>query len=195
MIIDRGRDWPYLRQQHGRIGEYKNDFAAWRRAYRASLDHIYGGMRPYLPERLHRVLDIGGGFSGISVLLDRHHGPFDLTIIDSLESPARRGKFYNHADRGKAFLRANGFRGDIQYIAPDNAALSQLLPFDLICSFAAWPFHVPYEEYGKYLRNWGDKSTIIILDVRKRWEKSVALQASGIIEEREKYRRIVYALA
>lgn len=183
-MIVKPQHWPYLKQQHGRIGIYKDDYSEWVYQYGLSMDKIYDNIRGYLPEKFKSVLDIGGGFSGISTKLP---GVFSLTVIDGLEDQAKRGGTTNNELLAKEFLGLNGVF-DVNYVSPENAA-NLVGKFDLIYSFASYPFHVKPEVYAKNLIRNSHEDTVFILEVRKGW--GVPLETVEVIYEEEKYERIV----
>lgn len=196
MFVDRQKHWPHLKQQHGRIGEHKADYLGWCDAYEESMASIYDNIRDYLPENIEKVLDIGGGFSGISALIAQRKGQFDLTVIDGLNDIPKRGKTYNSADLGIDFLRENHFMGDVSYIEPGKAAVATIRDqFDVILSFAAYPFHIAPTEYAFALKSWARPDTVIILEARRGWEEISGLVKKKTIFSEEKYERNIYALA
>lgn len=176
--------WPHLKQQHGRIGIYKDDFDEWCWHYEESLNKIYDNIAPYLPVNFINVLDIGGGFSGISTKLP---GSFSLTVIDGLDDKPKRVGTSNSQLLAKEFLGLNGVF-DVDYVSPEKSH-TIFKKFDLIYSFAAYPFHIPTDKYEKNLVRNSHISTVFILEVRRGW--NIPLKKIKTIYEEEKYERIL----
>ena len=183
MIIKK-EYWPYLKQQHGRIGIYKGDYQEWCRQYEISIDGIFENISPFLPSKIDNILDIGGGFSGISTKIP---GQFSLTVIDGLNDQPKRSGTINNETLAKEFLELNGIN-DSEYIPPENA-WRITKEFDLIYSFAAYPFHIRPEIYEKNIIKNSHKDTVFILEVRRGWE--IPLKIIETIFEEEKYTRVV----
>lgn len=177
---------PYLKQQHGRIGEFKHDDHLWVDAYLRSIEQIFENIKPYIPHNVHNVLDIGGGFSGISTKLDPE---IYLTVIDGLHDQAKRARTYNDAGMGMEFLRLNGIE-NVEYFSPEGAHHIEK-KFDLIYSFAAYPFHIKPEVYEELLIKNSHKDTVFILEVRRGWNLPKNLKWIKVIFEEKKYARIV----
>lgn len=183
MIIKK-QHWPYLKQQHGRIGIYKDDFEEWCWQYKLSLDRIFENISPFLPEKIDSILDIGGGFSGISTKMP---GSFSLTVVDGLDDPPRRNGTSNNGLLAKEFLGLNGVF-DSEYVHPkDSHKIDK--KFDLVYSFAAYPFHIEPLVYSELLLKNSHERTVFILEIRKGWK--VPLEITNTLFEEEKYIRVV----
>jgi hypothetical protein len=183
-LIVKPQHWPHLKQQHGRIGAFKDDYPEWCRQYDLSMNRIYKNIEPYLPANIDAAMDIGGGFSGISTLIN----PRKLTVIDGLDDPPRRAGTSNNELLAREFLGLNGLL-NVEYVDPHNSD-SIKTKFDLIYSFASYPFHVPPENYFHILKNNAHKDTVFIFEVRRGW--TLPLKFIKTIYEEPKYERSIY---
>jgi hypothetical protein len=169
---------PYLLVQQGRIADLGG--AEWVKAYgdglRANLDAI----RPFLPEKIEGVLDIGGGMGGIDALINFEHGGcIDVVIVDGDRDPPAvpkgkgAGKTYSNCAAAFEFLCANGVVHPKFLIAPkdpdtkfEKAFLSTIEPVDLVLGVQSWGFHFPPSLHMPLAYAFSKVGTIWILDVR-----------------------------
>lgn len=169
----------YLVIQHGSVSDKRHDRQEWERAYVESIERLFTHIRPFLPEKATSIVDIGGGLSGISVLLSRHYrGRVHFLIVDGTdEEPVvvRHSRPFSNAAVAKRFLKANGVT-KVEFMEP---ATAQMLSwndreFDLAVSFASYCFHYPPTEYLAL----ASSAKVKIFDVRHRYRES-AMECFG----------------
>lgn len=124
----------------------------------------YELIRPFLPERVGTVLDIGCGMAGIDVLLKRHYPDAKLWLLDGDGTEPRDGwnakleAFSSRADADE-LLAANGIKAD-RWI---DVNTHERLEADLVISLASWGYHYPLSTY--------DVGGFCIADLRKAKEE------------------------
>ena len=111
-------------------------------------------IKPHLPQKAGRVLDIGCGLGGIDELVYGHFsrfGPVELYLADRDHVSetvtydfAPESAAYNSLALTQAFLVGRGVPPEaIHTVDVDKADLPEEVSFDLILSFLSWGFHFP----------------------------------------------------
>lgn len=212
--------WPYLVAQNGALDGLKGDRALWTAAYKQKLLELYQNLEPWLPPPSVDCVDIGGGMSGISILLDRYYNrgdyvggrrDFEICVLDGDAPPEMHLHREPFSDNNvaAAFLKSNGVI-DPWWIQPSRAVVrpgiewgedhSDAEMFNLVLSFGAWCFHLPPDAYLEWLleaTDIGQQPVRMILEVRR--EKAAWRSILGeyftqvaVIAESKKWERIVY---
>lgn len=155
----------YLAVQRGRISDLCGDFKKWKRAYDKLIEWDFQTMKPALPLQVWRMLDVGGGLSGISARFAEHYDGVHCAVLDGKnDAPVvvHSNRTYNNATTTQNFLRLNGVRSQ-SFITPDDP-----IPrgFDLVISIQAWGFHFGPDFYGPQIRAAMTKEALLIADVR-----------------------------
>ena len=190
-ISDEARD--YLVIQHGSVSDYRHHPPTWEERYVESIMRIYENIRPHLPRTCESIVDVGGGLSGISVLLSRHYdGRPRVLVVDGIEDPpvvVKHARTFSNAAVAKRFLKANGV-SRTEFISPEVAGAVSWSDIDLCISFASYCFHYPPETYANIVR--GSKTKI--LDVRLVFEDRVKklFGPSAVIYDAVKFKRHVW---
>jgi hypothetical protein len=187
---------PLLREQRTKHNDLAKD-------YGVELRRTYESIKPYLPKRANRIMDIGCGMAGIDVLLSEHYGhEVEIVLVDKQGvSPtinsgfAQSGdwfSYYHDFDAALELLEVNG-------VPLENVRCVDLLeePFpeedcDIAISLLSWGFHFPISDYFPAVREGG----VIIADVRKDTNGMDLLKARGsvaIAHTAELYHRAVCA--
>jgi hypothetical protein len=123
-----------------------------------TLDAVYGEhchkifdtVKDFVPDPCKRIVDIGGGLAGPSLLLAKETGA-SLYVIDGDEEhglPEKRcqDQPFNSFNATKAFQKANGMSARKLICLP--LTLDGLpATVDMVVSFAAWGFHFRVERY------------------------------------------------
>lgn len=163
--------------------------------YSAELSETYEQIRPFLPPRAKRILDIGAGLGGINVLLSRQYDEFlEITLLDrSGITPGPQGGFheggfaaYNSFEHAIDLLGANGVEDEVLVCDIDREPFPDG-EFDIVISLLSWGFHYPITTYRPRAR-------LIVADVRRNTDGEEALSSYGkltVVHEAEKYRRVV----
>ena len=103
---------PYLVAQRGAIDDMKGDMGLWCTKYAETLQSDFDCIEPYLPKRCDTLLDIGGGMSGISILLNAYYGGnLVVALLDGLDDPpavTRHAETFSNYEVARNFLRING---------------------------------------------------------------------------------------
>ena len=189
---------PLLREQRTHYLDLAQD-------YGTELRKTYESIKPYLPDRAQRILDIGCGMAGIDVLLSEHYGhEVEIVLVDKqgvsptiLSGFAQSGDWFSHYhDFGAAIelLEVNG-------VPLKNVRCVNLIeePFpeedcDIAISLLSWGFHFPISDYFPAVRKGG----VIIVDVRKGTDGISLLSERGkvtVAHKSGKYDRAVCAHA
>lgn len=204
-IIVPARAMKYLAIQRGKLAPLARKADQFVEAYKASLMDDYNSIRYYLPplsfDTLHPVLDVGGGMSGISLMLDKHYGGHIIPVIldgrKDRPTVLYHRRTFNDVDVTSEFHRANGVY-PIGYV---DANALPLLPLAekaaLVISFAAWCFHFAPTLYLDYVVDNIVPGARLILDVRKdkpEWMEQLKYKFTlrAMIHSSAKFDRVVF---
>lgn len=167
----------------------------------------YSTIKPYLPQRLSSVLDIGSGVAAIDALISDHYGNnvdvflIDKTMVDKnvYYKLEKRGSFYNSLSVAKELLDLNGVKSVHLQEATDDNRINFNYEFDLIISLISWGFHYPIETYLSQAYQKLKSNGILIVDVRKNTlgENEIKKQFGNIqiIFESNKFIRVLASKA
>jgi hypothetical protein len=149
--------------------------------YVASLADDYQTIRPFLPEEVEIILDIGCGMAGVDVLLRRHYPEAKLWLLDGDGDEQRDGwnetlGAFSSRAAADELLAANGTQAD-RWI---DVNTPEALQADLVISFASWGFHYPLDTY--------DVTGYCIADLRKVQERP----RGRLVREYPKFRRCAW---
>src|SRR5262245_16355932 len=188
----------YLAIQQGGINDLADNRAEWERAYHDAMHDTYRSIKPYLPARTNRVLDVGSGLGGIDVLLNKHYwNELEVCAVDGLSDEPivnLHANTFNSERVTREFLKANGVRR-VSYYAP--TALPTPSPYMLIVSFASWCFHYPPGHYLHFVRQSLRPGGTLIVDVRRerpKWREALdtRFQFLDCVWRGKKTDRLVY---
>lgn len=197
MLIIEPAHWEFLKIQHGSVASEENlaDFSKWQTAYEASLHDLFENIRPSLPDEVGSILDIGSGLGGIDLLLSRHYGGVDLTLLDGVDGIPHvhlHNLPFSNAETAKDFHAKNG-NPFVKCVWPAPPPAEH---YDLVVSFAAYCFHIAPFEYLSALMNAIRPHTVMIFDVRKKKEFLAPLVAAfgkpQVIFDAPKFVRCVF---
>lgn len=161
------RHFEYLRVQKGSLDALSHDPQAWKEAYEVTLELDYESIKRWIPPRVERVLDIGGGLGGIDVLINRNNGPTYVAILDG-EDDKPEMKLHRQTFNSRAvtidFLEKNG----VNYHEYRNPFERTVPPykFDLVISLGSWCFHYAPENYLSFVVAVMKPQGRLIVDVR-----------------------------
>ena len=140
----------------------------------------FQNLKPHLegdkPE--YKILDIGAGFSGISVFLFHFLGKktkFCLLDRDSVTADWKIGyhhdassfSSYNNFSLVKMFLKARGLHPNkIKTIDINKQAFPENDNFDIVISLLSMGYHYPIDVYADGIRKTTNKGAQIFLDLR-----------------------------
>lgn len=165
--------FPYLAVQRGGISDLISDRPKWNEAYMDSLWRDFDHLEPHLPAKCDALLDVGGGMSGISILLSRYyaqrqvHKPHVYVLDGDEDAPVvvRHARTFNNHKVGRRFLQSNGV---VDFTGITPACEVRPPPgCDLIISLQSWCFHYNPETYLEYVLLCARRSCRLIIDVRK----------------------------
>lgn len=166
-------------------------------SYVQGLIDTYESFKPYLPDD-GVILDIGCGMGGIDVLLDRHYGGADITLLDKHGvSPVINAGFHQTPD---TFAHYHSFDLALEMMRANNVdrvetvdMLRDAFPrrkFSVVISLLSWGFHYPISTYTPRVKRGG----VIIADIRKGTGGIESLERYGkatIVHDSKKYHRVV----
>lgn len=200
-------DWhfEYLRLQKGKLEPLADNRERWHEAYERDLWGTYVEMRPHLPARCNRILDVGSGLGGIDILLFRHYeGMTGITLLDGLNDPPvmdKHAKTFSNGQAAADFMRRNEVPSAHVWLADPSAAdvLVGGPLYDLVVSFGSWCFHYPPAVYLERVIQASHPGTVFVLDVRRdkgEWTSQVLERFREIASLRvsAKFARGVYAI-
>jgi hypothetical protein len=196
----------YLYIQRGALSDI-TDRAAWEEAYEDSIFADYRSMVPWLPETCSAFLDVGGGMSGVGIVLARHYsssppaGHPQAWILDGeADAPVVKthGQTFSNIGVARQFFRDNGamLKGTISVGAAAGPAPFSAR-FDLVLSLQAWGFHIPVHDYIGFVRSSMRPGATLILDIRRGRDDYIedlrrTFSEVGVAHEAKKFRRMVY---
>lgn len=161
--------YPYLVAQRGALDDMRADPSLWASRYADVINAEFLRMRPHLPARCSRILDVGSGLGGIDILLNRHYGgECDITLLDGVSDPPEvdlHRKTFNSMAVAEEFLRLNGVR-NFSYIDANDAHRICNGEKDLIISCKSWCFHYAPEKYLDLAASACHAETVIFIDLR-----------------------------
>lgn len=160
--------YPYLVAQRGALDDMKDDPNLWCEKYFETLESDFACIEPFLPERCDTLLDVGGGMSGISILLNEHYGGnLVVALLDGIDdSPqmTRHAETFSNYQIARRFLQLNGVENTMS-IHPSQPIAPNF--FDLVISLKSWCFHYEPQRYLDFVKGCTIAGrTRIILDVR-----------------------------
>lgn len=131
--------------------------------YLKIIEEEYNQLKPFLPDEIKSVLDIGCGMGGIDIFLYRDYQP-TITFLDRdgidqkikygyRETPSK----YNILSETKKFVEAHGVN-DARYINIDDESFPTE-KFDLTISLLSMGYHYPLDAYKP-------KTKYLIADIR-----------------------------
>jgi hypothetical protein len=158
-------DRKYLNVQVGELSDFVES-PDWQKLYEEHLWQRMNQIEPYLPDTVKQYCDIGGGLSGISILLNIYFGnSIHVNVIDGDAPPVviNHGMPFNSSDRTRAFLTNNQV-GAVTVWSTHQLPIQR---FELITSFRAWCFHVEPSAYLAWCVAHLSPRGCAIIDVRK----------------------------
>jgi hypothetical protein len=170
MIIS-GDVYPYLRAQHG-MSDAPSKREEFEKAYVESIQSQYDTFAHALPKTCRLMYDIGGGMSGIGLLIrKRYTGKvFQNIIVDGFDEPPvvnlHRKPFSSYCV-ARGFYADNGAAGSFGYLPHDSTSLFEGVQADLILSISSWCFHYAPGIYIPRVAPLLQNGTVVILDVRR----------------------------
>jgi SAM-dependent methyltransferase len=148
------------------------------RDYRRMIQEDLEMIRPHLPDRVLRILDIGCGIAAIDLLLYRHYGSsasLELCLLDRSEPRtiprygySDRAEFYNSLELSRRVLLRNGVPSESIHLLEARSTIPLLEDsVDLVLSIASWGFHYPVTTYLEEVHRVVRPSGRLILDLRR----------------------------
>jgi len=148
-----------------------------KRSYLAELEREYEDIKPWLPDQVRGVLDIGCGIGGIDVMLFRHYGRASFIQFFMLDRTRVSDHvhygfgtdevFYNSLEVTERVLERNGIPIDNVHLREANGRIRIERPLDLVVSLLSWGFHYPVEAYLEQVHRRLRPGGRAILDVRR----------------------------
>jgi hypothetical protein len=190
----------YLSIQRGEVSNARHNFNKWQPEFEASVESTYGSVAAVLGGRdLHRVCGIGPGMGHMEVRLAADHPLADFTLVDGIDDPPEvmaHAHTFSNAAVSADFLKANGVT-KFRHISTGEFVRAEQGCFDLVWSFAAWPFHIPPSDYIAAVKACMKAGSMIVCDVRRTkrgWleEMVVAFGKPDVLAQAEKYVRLAF---
>ena len=126
-----------------------------------------------------QILDIGCGFSGISIFLnDYFHKEASFWLLDrdnvtedwkvGFHDDGSEFSSYNDFSEVRAFLHASGIQEDkIATINIDQEDFPKRVKFDVIISLLSLGYHYPVDIYASHIKESTSAGALIFLDLRE----------------------------
>lgn len=126
-----------------------NDQTQTPGAFAESLVADYLQLKPFLPQKVDRILDIGCGMAGIDVLLKRRFPAAELYLLDGDGDDKRAGwnetlEAFSSRSAAEELLSVNGIFVDRWY----DINTKEPMEADLVVSLASWGYHYPIKTYN-----------------------------------------------
>ena len=144
--------------------------------YSRMIRQDYEMIRPHLPVRARRVLDVGSGLAGLDVALFRHYRDEPELVLYLLDRSsgslpdygfAVRDEYYNALELSRRVLESNGVPPEsFRILDTGNGDGVPDGPLDLVVSIASWGFHYPVATYLDDVHRALGPGGRLILDVR-----------------------------
>lgn len=164
---------PYVVRQRTKLQRWVSD------DYFELMEREFATLKPFLPAKARRVLDIGGGLGGVDIFISRHYGhAAEIHMLDRVGmDPDMKFGFraetekYNDPALTAAYLKNGGVPPkhftfwDADRQLPDLMAADA--DYDVILSLKSWAFHYPYAVYAELVSKKLSKDGVMIVDVRK----------------------------
>ena len=163
-------------------------------AYSQLVDYDLALMRPYLPSKAGRILDIGAGIGAIDVRLHElypaaHFYLLDKTGLDVEYGTETEQRFYSSQVVARELLKRNGVPEKQVHLleATDDYRIG-VDRVDLVVSLFSWGWHYPLGAYAAAVSQAAVKGGILILDVRNvegkaLLEKAFRMKASVVLQD------------
>lgn len=172
-----------MKQWHIKMDQTMLDLAALQRtvirrpnlAFSQLIDYDLALMRPYLPQKAERILDIGSGLAAINVRLHQLYPDAHFYLLDRTDLNVEYGieteqVFYNSQGVARELLQNNG-------VPPEQIHLLEATPeygigvdgVDLTLSLFSWGWHYPLGAYAEAVAGAVVPGGTLIVDVRN-WE-------------------------
>src|SRR5262249_27500704 len=146
--------------------------------YCRQMNREWERLRPFLPARASRILDIGCGIGGMDEFAYRAYcpgGPVELFLVDRNRFEgqvfygfAKQGAAYNSLELSKKYLTAKGIpQRVLRTINVETSELPMGIQYDLIMSLLSWCFHYPVDVYLKYVKEHLAPDGTLIVDCRR----------------------------
>lgn len=163
-------------------------------AYSQLIDYDMALMRPYLPQKAGRILDIGAGIAAIDARLyqvypDAHFYLLDRTGFDVKFGPETEQIFYNSQNVARDLLVSNGVPvAQIHLLEATPTYEIGVSGVDLAMSLFSWGWHYPLTSYVSAVAKAVVAKGMLIIDVRnvegkELLEKVFKLKASVVLQD------------
>ena len=180
--------------------------------YLEQMESEYRELKPYLPDQVSSILDIGCGMAGIDLFLWDHYRDQqpEVTLFDKSEVSDELyyrfyddAAFYNSLDTARQNLVNNNIPGDrINTVQATPENLRELDGIDFCLSLYSWGFHYPVKTYLDEVRDALSPNGRVVLDIRKETGEVTkdtegyracenAFETVEEIKDEHKYRRII----
>jgi hypothetical protein len=159
----------YLAIQRGNIAQHAANRMLWENHYRHHLQETFASIERFIPKPCNTILDIGSGMGGINIpIVNKTRAK--LYLLDGDDCPPEHINAhtpFNNMAVAIDFLKRNGIYTS-GFFTPllEFEGYEEPREFDLVTSFAAWGFHIPPQQYMRFVREKLRMHGRLILDVR-----------------------------
>ena len=139
----------------------------------------FNELKPFLPNQVKKVADIGCGLGIIDIFLYFHYAQSpQFTLIDKnfIEKKVsygfnKQGQFYNNFQTTIDFLESHGLKKN-SIITFDKDNIDKIdIKFDLVISLLSMGYHYPLTQYLRFLKKNTHQDTVFIFDIAKEYNK------------------------
>lgn len=156
-------------------------------AYSQLIDYDVALMRPHLPEKAERILDVGSGIAGIDVRLHQIYPDAHFYLLDSTGNDIKYGLeteqvFYNSQAAAENLLISNDV--PVEQIHSLEATPDYEIDIDgidLAISLFSWGWHYPLGTYAKAVAKVIVPGGTLIVDVRNEEGKELLEETFELI--------------
>lgn len=156
--------------------------------YYSDLQLTFDNIKPYLPLKAEKILDIGSGMAGIDLLLAKYYNySIDIYLLDKegvsdkivagFHQDQSKFAYYNSFSLAREFLESNGLPASrVNTINIGAEPFPTTERFELIVSLLSWGFHYPVDTYIEDVYRSLHENGVLILDIRKRTDGEKKLE-------------------
>ena len=152
-------------------------------AYSQLIDYDLALMRPHLPQKARRILDIGSGLAAIDVRLYQIYPDAHFYLLDRTDLTVEYGTeteqvFYNSQAVARDLLRINGVPlNQVHLLDATPGYEIGVSDVDLALSLFSWGWHYPLGAYAEAVAGAVVPGGMLIVDVRNREGEDLLLEA------------------
>ena len=180
----------YLKLDHEMLAWALLQRTALRRMdliYSELIEYDMALIRPFLPEKVKYILDIGSGIAAIDARLHQIYPQAEFYLLDKTELSVEYGReteqaFYNNQRAAYRLLGKAGVKASRIHLldaTPDYCIDAN--DIDLAVSIFSWGWHFPLDTYARAVADVVVPGGLLVMDIRNWKGKEILLKSFDII--------------